>query len=294
MRIQTYLRTTFSYSLTTPPPQAGRDPVDYFLFDAPGGFCSYFASAMAVLLRVNGVPARVASGYATGSYDSERQAYRISAGDAHAWVEVYFPGLGWVEFEPTTSQTAFTYAPGSTGGGPIPASTPPAPGSPAPGMALAILLGALALGIGLLALLWRLASRPPSPGMAAGGPGSPALAAWQARQLYFSVRRALLPGSPLPAPPWLKRRLSPAEKAAGALTPAEFLETSRPALARRPRLLHALEQATALYEQAAFSPRPPAQTQVETARRAWQAAGWEWLKKRISDFRFRKPDFRGR
>ena len=69
MRIQSYLRSTYPYKLDTPPPPAGMDVVDYFLFQAPGGFCSYYASAMAVLLRSQGVPARVASGYAMGRFD---------------------------------------------------------------------------------------------------------------------------------------------------------------------------------------------------------------------------------
>ncbi len=69
VRIQDYLRQSYPYDLKTPPPPGGRDAVDYFLFDAPGGFCTYYASAMAVMLRSQGVAARVATGYATGSYE---------------------------------------------------------------------------------------------------------------------------------------------------------------------------------------------------------------------------------
>jgi hypothetical protein len=83
--------------------------VDYFPFEALGGTCAYFASAMAVMLRTQGVPARVVSGYAMGEYDYSRGAYRVSVNAAHAWVQVYFPDYGWVEFEPTPAQRIFEY-----------------------------------------------------------------------------------------------------------------------------------------------------------------------------------------
>jgi transglutaminase-like putative cysteine protease len=113
--IQTYLRGSYPYQIDLPLPPAGRDVVDYFLFDAPGGFCTYYASAMVVLLRLEGVPARVVTGFATGAWEGRQARYRVSASDAHAWVEVYFPAYGWIEFEPTPSRSPFEYleAPGS-------------------------------------------------------------------------------------------------------------------------------------------------------------------------------------
>lgn len=87
-------------------PPAGRDGVDYFLFDAREGYCDYFASAMAVMARAIGIPARVAAGYSQGEYNPETGAYRVRERDAHAWVEIYFPRYGWVEFEPTPSEPA--------------------------------------------------------------------------------------------------------------------------------------------------------------------------------------------
>ncbi len=65
-RLQDYLRITYPYKLDVPPPPAGRDAVDYFLYEAPGGFCTYYASAMAVMMRAEGVPARVVTGFAMG------------------------------------------------------------------------------------------------------------------------------------------------------------------------------------------------------------------------------------
>jgi hypothetical protein len=100
--IETYLRT-FPYNLDIPSPPRDQDVVDYFLFDLQEGYCDYFASAMVVLARAAGLPARLAVGYASGAYDAETARYIVTADQAHAWVQVYFPGYGWIEFEPTSS-----------------------------------------------------------------------------------------------------------------------------------------------------------------------------------------------
>lgn len=119
-----YLRATIRYTETVPPLPPGQDPVDWFLFDLREGFCTYYATAEVVLLRAVGVPARLAVGYATG----ERQGpgiYQVRRRDSHAWPEVYFPGIGWVEFEPTGSQPAIRRPVGSVGeGGGRPPSRP--------------------------------------------------------------------------------------------------------------------------------------------------------------------------
>ena len=80
----------------------GVDPVEWFLFTWQSGFCNYYASAEVLLLRAAGIPARMVVGYAPGDYQSGGY-YQIRTEDAHAWPEVYFPGIGWVEFEPTVS-----------------------------------------------------------------------------------------------------------------------------------------------------------------------------------------------
>jgi hypothetical protein len=82
-------------------PPRGVDAVDYFIFVAQEGDCMNFASAMAVMLRSVGVPARLSSGYLRGELDEDRDGFIIRARDYHARPEVYFPGYGWVEFEPT-------------------------------------------------------------------------------------------------------------------------------------------------------------------------------------------------
>jgi len=119
--LETFLRSPpFSYSPQVKPTPPGKDPIDYFLFDLRQDFCEYFASAMVVMLREAGVPARLVEGFTTGTYDSASNAYVVREQDAHAWVEVYFPQYGWIEFEPTPSQPPFARVDNSsaTGAGP--------------------------------------------------------------------------------------------------------------------------------------------------------------------------------
>jgi hypothetical protein len=101
--IQEYLRRiTYDQYINAPP--AGRDVVDWFLFENRRGYCDYYASAMAVMCRILGIPARISQGYTPGEYDSTSHSYVVRQLDAHAWPELYFPGYGWVDFEPTSSQ----------------------------------------------------------------------------------------------------------------------------------------------------------------------------------------------
>jgi transglutaminase-like putative cysteine protease len=106
--LETYLRSPpFSYSPQVKATPPGKDPVDYFIFDLKQDFCEYFASAMVVMLREVGIPARLVEGFTTGSYDNATNAFVVKEQDAHAWVEAYFPQHGWIEFEPTPSQPPF-------------------------------------------------------------------------------------------------------------------------------------------------------------------------------------------
>ena len=101
--ITIYLRTEIEYSETIPVPPAGRDPLEWFLFTWREGYCNYSASAQVVMLRSLGIPARLAVGFAQGQ-KVDQGNYIILQKDAHAWPEVYFPEIGWVEFEPTGNQ----------------------------------------------------------------------------------------------------------------------------------------------------------------------------------------------
>ena len=102
--LERFLRT-FAYDEGIQAPAADEDPLEYFLFDIQSGYCDYYASAMAAMLRSQGIPARAASGYAEGTYDPEIGAYLVTERDAHTWVEVYFPQYGWIEFEPTAGES---------------------------------------------------------------------------------------------------------------------------------------------------------------------------------------------
>ncbi|HEX2360341.1 MAG TPA: transglutaminase-like domain-containing protein [Solirubrobacterales bacterium] len=97
-RIESYLRGTYTYDQN--PPEHG-DPLPAFLFEDRRGYCQQFSGAMALMLRMIGIPARVASGFAPGGRDPDRGTFLVEDVDAHAWVEVYFTGIGWVPFEPT-------------------------------------------------------------------------------------------------------------------------------------------------------------------------------------------------
>ncbi len=104
LAITTWLRRNIRYSRVTETPPQDQDPVDWILHDYRVGFCNYYASAEVIMLRTLGIPARLAVGYARGTYLGEEGVYEVRGEDAHAWPEVFFPGFGWVEFEPTVSQ----------------------------------------------------------------------------------------------------------------------------------------------------------------------------------------------
>jgi hypothetical protein len=101
--IEAHLRN-YPYTLKVPPLPPDRDIADYFLFDLQTGYCDYYATTMIVLARAAGLPARLVVGYSSGAYDYQRAMYTIREENAHSWVEVYFTGIGWVEFEPTANQ----------------------------------------------------------------------------------------------------------------------------------------------------------------------------------------------
>ncbi|MGD0752077.1 MAG: transglutaminase-like domain-containing protein [Anaerolineales bacterium] len=118
--ITQYLRSNITYSTTVGNPPPGQDSLDWFLFDSKKGFCNYYATAEVILLRSVGIPARMVVGFAQGGF-SPPNLYVVREQDEHAWPEGYFPGIGWVEFEPTSNQASIVRPPGgnlsSTGQG---------------------------------------------------------------------------------------------------------------------------------------------------------------------------------
>jgi protein-glutamine gamma-glutamyltransferase len=98
--IERHLRSDYAYSLEMPSREPA-DPLADFLFTRRRGYCEYFASSMAVMLRSIGIPARLATGFQNGIYNTLTGFWVVRASDAHAWVEAWMPGRGWSTFDPT-------------------------------------------------------------------------------------------------------------------------------------------------------------------------------------------------
>jgi hypothetical protein len=97
---ENYLRTRFTYTLELTG-KPGDEPLAHFLFETHAGHCEYFASAMTIMLRTLGIPSREVNGFLPGEFNDLAGDYIVRASDAHSWVEAYFPGSGWVTFDPT-------------------------------------------------------------------------------------------------------------------------------------------------------------------------------------------------
>jgi hypothetical protein len=255
--IESYLRENYPYTLDIPAPPAATDVADYFLFDLKKGYCDYYATAMAVMARSVGVPARLVSGYASGTYDVRNAEYNVTAADAHSWVEVYFPGVGWVEFEPTAAQQEIIRP-----DQPAATQDTPQPGN----SAIAVLEETLKnlppvtrwgllplLGVGLFALVcWLLEAF--------------ALLILPARHaLRWMMRDIYHLGQPLGGEPVPGRTIR------------EFVSTVEAKLgsSRDLRLL------AVTYEQALFTPAQVTRAQVRAALSAWRKLRWRLLWTRL-------------
>ncbi len=98
LSVERYLLTNYTYDEQVP---AARYPLEAFLFETHRGYCQQFSGAMTLLLRMDGIPARVAAGFKPAIYDRVSGLWTVRAVDAHSWVEVFFAGIGWVPFDPT-------------------------------------------------------------------------------------------------------------------------------------------------------------------------------------------------
>ena len=274
--IESYLRNTYPYTLDVPAPPIDRDVVDYFLFDLKKGFCDYYASAMAVLARAAGLPARVVIGYAGGTFNPSTAKYEVVQADAHAWVEVYFANIGWLEFEPTAGQRGFDSPPQE--------DLPTVNQKPDNRQVISNGLNLFLKNLPMIALWSFLAFV--------------ALAALtvilQIGEFWLLTR---IP--PTRAMPLLYRGLyrlgrnvaGPAPAGAGE-TPSEFAALLRARLKRlsQKRLLRKsfapapgeLDMLTRLYLRAVYSPRPPRKTEMNQALRAWQRLRWRLLLARVA------------
>lgn len=205
LTVEQHLRSSYRYTLDSPVPAPGADAVDDFLFVSREGFCEQFASAEVVLLRAAGIPARLATGFAGGKQEGAARVVRAS--EAHAWVEVWLPGLGWVSSDPTA--------------GTVPAESP---GDTLRSWLSAHrwLLLALAAALLLAGFLLRRWLRSPGRGVdrrpAATGVEADRLAALEALdRLEAALRAAGLPRQPAESLPRLAARLDGYPDAAAAL-----------------------------------------------------------------------------
>ncbi|HET9740714.1 MAG TPA: transglutaminaseTgpA domain-containing protein [Solirubrobacteraceae bacterium] len=213
-----YLRQD-DFGYTEQPPRAAYT-LDGFLFDAKLGYCQQFSGAMALLLRMAGVPSRVVTGFTSGSLDSKTREYVVRDLDAHSWVEVWYAGIGWVTFDPTPAAAPPRAQPDEarSGGAGGPAGAPPSLGGDVPsdpgrrglaaeggtpwGWIAAGVAGGLALALAI-ALLWRARRR---------GPTTPAASALA--ELERALRRTRQQPGPSTTLRALEHRFAPRNPAA--------------------------------------------------------------------------------
>ncbi len=121
--LETHLDDTnvFTYSLQNDPIPPDKDVVDWLL-ETHRGYCTYYASAMAIMGRLLGIPTRVVSGFSQGHFDQQRNVWVVDGSDAHSWVQAYLPNVGWISFDPTP-----TFAPNAA---PSPSAQPTPPPAP--------------------------------------------------------------------------------------------------------------------------------------------------------------------
>ena len=104
-RIDLYFDAGFRYDERPVPPPEGVPPLEHFLFETKAGYCQHYSGAMALMLRMGGVPARVATGFSPGGFRRRQGEWVVRDRDAHSWVEAWFDGIGWVTFDPTPAAT---------------------------------------------------------------------------------------------------------------------------------------------------------------------------------------------
>jgi transglutaminase-like putative cysteine protease len=106
--LETWLRRAGGFAYDEHPPEPGDAPLAKFVLDTKRGYCQHYAGAMALMLRFLGIPARVAAGFTSGTYDPAHETWKVTDHDAHTWVEVWFAGYGWLPFDPTPGRGTLT------------------------------------------------------------------------------------------------------------------------------------------------------------------------------------------
>jgi hypothetical protein len=280
--IENYLRQ-IPYSLDVPSPPVNRDVADFFLFDLKKGYCDYYATAMVVMARATGLPARLVTGYATGTYDPTSATYIVTEANAHSWVEIYFPEYGWIEFEPTGAFPPIDL----TGKNIVPPTPilPPAEGQSALAQAFSNLPEAakyIATSlIGLLLILFI----------------------WTAIDKWWVFRRPVAAALTVIFKRMEHMGYRVSQQVRSTETPYEFsslLQTQiKPYMSRyfparflRPAIIET-EFITRLYVQAIFSQHMPAKSEALKAFAAWNNLRWRLQLVRFFKFLGKKNPWRG-
>ena len=259
--VQDWLRRNTRYNLDIPHDPPGANAIDYFLFESREGFCEHIATAMAVLLRAAGVPTRLVTGFGPGERNTFTGYFEVRESDAHAWVEVLYPEVGWVQYDPTFG-------------------VPPA----APGLGGRFIAPEVLRAVGrfvsrMVPELVKAAAR--EVGAALGAAAHAALSAWPvAAGLAVLLLLGLIAVRRLRA---ARRRPRPPTGAAGAFltlsetlrarghprgehqTPAEFLRAIRRSRTLPSELLPDAEVVVRTFERARFSGEQPSPEDVEEA-----------------------------
>jgi len=152
--LEHWLGTHTQYTTDIPPLTPGQDTVNQFLFVTRRGYCEQISTSLAVMLRTLGIPAREATGYVPGPYNPLTDLYEVQAKDAHAWVQVWFPGYGWQSFDPTAFVPDANPSPAQVIGHDLLFALRRIPTRPV-GLAAVLIAGALAIA-------WLLRRRPES------------------------------------------------------------------------------------------------------------------------------------
>ena len=262
LAVQTWLRRNTAYDLGIARDPAGVDAVDYFLFVRRRGFCEHIASAMTVLLREVGVPARIVVGFGPGERNPFTGYWEVRESDAHAWVEVWYPHVGWVPYDPTFG-------------------VPPAAPSFGSRFVLADAVAAVARFVRgrvpariarLAATGWRVAARVLSRGWILAAPtmalGLGAVFAARRRRVRRRRRRAAPTGAAA-AFASLERALRTAGRARPPqTTPSEYLRVIADDRALGPDIAAAAESVVRAFERERFSTSPPGPAEVDRAKEA--------------------------
>ena len=192
--IENHLRAEFKYTTNIQDVPPGEDAISWFL-QSKQGFCTYFATTMAIMARELGMPSRIVEGFAAGTYDVKTNSYIVKGTQAHVWPQIYFGQYGWINFEPTASFTPFSRAVANSGNPTGPQATAnPRGGTAAPkstkprgqtelgngggagggrgaagtalvdaGLGVSLLIALLLLALAIFSLWWRMLFRGLSP-----------------------------------------------------------------------------------------------------------------------------------